>query len=67
VLLDYMYKDSSSKGYITIEELRLADEVYSEYHSLGGNSTGTAIHRKIHELPNEKIQNTKDGGHAWTQ
>ena len=39
------------KRNVTTEELKNAEEVYDTYHSLGGNGTGTALYKKILELP----------------
>lgn len=39
------------RGYITLEALEFIDETYDEYHSKGGNSSGTRLWEDIHNLP----------------
>lgn len=53
--LEYIYKDAMNTGFISIDDLRLADTLYCEYHTLGGNGTGTTIYQRLHDLPNERI------------
>ena len=51
IFLEYMYKEAHTRGSITLDELKLVDSVYEEYHALGGNSTATLLHQKLHNLP----------------
>lgn len=39
------------KGWITLEALEFIDETYDEYHSRGGNGSGTRLWEDIHRLP----------------
>ncbi len=42
-----MYKEAKEKGYVTIDELSLFNDMYGQYHRLGGNGTVTALKEKI--------------------
>lgn len=39
-----------SKGEVSISELRNFENLYSVYHSLGGNSTGTEIFNRVKSM-----------------
>ena len=47
------------KGYITLEALEFIDETYKEYHSKGGNNSGTRLWEDIHSLPIREHRNVK--------
>lgn len=39
-----------SKGEVSLKELKNLENLYSVYHSLGGNSTGTEIFNRVKNL-----------------
>ena len=39
------------KGEITLSALENFEGIYTAYHSLGGNGTGTEIYERVKELP----------------
>lgn len=43
--------DFIEKGEITISALDNFEGIYTAYHSLGGNGTGTEIYERVRELP----------------
>ena len=45
------YIELMQKGYVTLEELENANEVYEVYHNLKGNGTGTKMIEEIRRLP----------------
>ena len=53
--LDRIYKDSMSDGFISVEDLHTAETIYNSYHSLGGNSTGTTVYKKLRNMLNSKV------------
>ena len=42
-----MYKEAKAKGYIAIDELGIFNDMYEQYHRLGGNGTITALKEKL--------------------
>lgn len=42
-----MYKEAKAKRYITIDELGIFNDMYEQYHKLGGNGTITALKEKL--------------------
>ena len=42
-----MYKEAKAKRYITIDELGIFNDMYEQYHRLGGNGTITALKEKL--------------------
>ncbi len=46
-MLKSIHSDSVRRGYIPLEELDEAQEIYDAYHTLGGNGAGSRI---IHDL-----------------
>ena len=42
-----MYKEVKAKEYITIDELAIFNDMYEQYHLLGGNGTITALKDKL--------------------
>ena len=42
-----MYKEEKEKRYITIDELGIFNDMYDQYHKLGGNGTITALKEKL--------------------
>ncbi|KFI65882.1 hypothetical protein [Bifidobacterium cuniculi] len=51
-ILKDLHHDAIQRGYISLDELDEAHEVYAAYHQLGGNGAGTRI---IHDL--ERMNN----------
>lgn len=47
-----IYDECLKKGYISIDALRNVENLYQQYHSLGGNGTGTEMYEKLKDLPN---------------
>lgn len=40
-----------TRGHIDVEALKNIEYMYSAYHALGGNGTGTALYEKVKALP----------------
>lgn len=39
-----------ARGEVTVEELQNLEMLYTSYHALGGNGTGTALYEKVKAL-----------------
>lgn len=48
-------------GYIPLDAMRSIQEVYENYHSLGGNGVGKELFERLKELPTSK-KSAKPGG-----
>lgn len=48
------YNHYSEKGFIPIYALENVEEMYTQYHNLGGNGVITELVDKIHKLPQRK-------------
>ena len=46
-LIDIHEKWVIRQGYVPVEIKRQADDIYTAYHTLGGNGTGTELRREI--------------------
>lgn len=46
-----------TQGYITLGELKNIEYLYTSYHNLGGNGTGTEIWERIKEIPIKEGEN----------
>ena len=46
-LLKTVHRDAIARGWVPLDDLEEAQEIYDSYHTLGGNGAGTRI---IHEL-----------------
>ena len=57
--LSQIYKSSVSEGFISIEDLSSAQDIYKSYHELGGNSTATMLFEKLSSMPNVKAGESK--------
>lgn len=47
------YNHYTEKGYCPIYALENVEELYRQYHALGGNGTMTKLYNQIRELPTE--------------
>ena len=45
-----IHKDSTAAGAITYDDEAIAEEIYTAYHSLGGNGQGTKMMADIRKL-----------------
>lgn len=53
VLHDRLYNECTAwilRGYITVEALKNIEYLYSAYHALGGNGTGTELYNRVKAL-----------------
>lgn len=46
-----IYAECQKKGFATVEELKNLEYLYSPYHALGGNSTGTELFERVKKMP----------------
>ena len=46
-----IYVDADERGYISVDGLKNAENIYEQYHRLGGNGTGTELYERIKDLP----------------
>lgn len=46
-----IYHEASLAGFISVEGLKNAENIYAQYHALGGNGTGTELFERICKLP----------------
>lgn len=46
-MLKTVHRDAIARGWVPLEDLEEAQEIYDSYHTLGGNGAGTRI---IHDL-----------------
>ncbi len=49
-----IYDESTARGYITMYDEGIAEEIYTHYHGLGGNGQGTKIIGDIRLLTRPK-------------
>lgn len=47
------YRECKQKGYADLEDRNYFADLYSPYHTLGGNGTGTDMHTNIRKMPTE--------------
>lgn len=55
ILHDRLFQ--AGRHYITLGELKNIEYLYTSYHNLGGNGTGTEIWERIKELPIKEGEN----------
>ena len=53
------YDKCEEKGYCPIYEMENIEEMYNQYHALGGNGTITELVERIRELPTHKPKSEK--------
>lgn len=46
-MLKTVHRDAVARGWVSLDDLEEAQEIYDSYHTLGGNGAGTRI---IHDL-----------------
>jgi len=46
-----IYEECEKAGEISINGLRNVENIYKQYHALGGNGTGTEIYQRLCNLP----------------
>lgn len=49
-----IYHDSVQAGFISIDGMKNVENIYCQYHALGGNGTGTELYERICRLPTSK-------------
>ena len=57
ILHDRLYQSGMyfvSKGEISVSELNNIEEIYTAYHNLGGNGTGTEVYERVKDLTLKK-------------
>jgi hypothetical protein len=47
------YADCLKKGYASVEDIENLEYLYSPYHTLGGNGTGTELFERVKKMPVE--------------
>jgi len=56
LLHDSIYKEYAecvAKGFATVDDVRNIEYLYTPYHALGGNGTGTELYNRIKEMPDK--------------
>jgi hypothetical protein len=51
-----IYNECERSGQISIDGLRNVENIYKQYHALGGNGTGTELYDRLCSLPTKKAQ-----------
>ena len=51
-----IYNDAERAGCLSIDALRNAENIYKQYHALGGNGTGTELYERLCALPTKKTK-----------
>jgi len=51
-----IYHDSEQTGWISIDGMKNVENIYRQYHALGGNGTGTEVYERICKLPTSKAE-----------
>ncbi|PKU96704.1 hypothetical protein CQR55_1039 [Bifidobacterium pseudolongum subsp. globosum] len=51
-ILKDIHADAVSRGYVTLDEIEEAQEIYDAYHLLGGNGAGTRIITDLRSMRN---------------
>ena len=51
-----LHSEAYEKGYISVDGLKNATNIYTQYHALGGNGVGTDLYERIKKLPREKSE-----------
>lgn len=51
-MLKSIHRDAVRRGYIPLEELDEAQEIYDAYHTLGGNGAGTRVINDLQKMGN---------------
>ena len=49
-----IYHEALKEGCISIDGLKNAENIYCQYHALGGNGTGTELFERLCALPTSK-------------
>lgn len=49
-----IYHESIQAGFISIDGMKNAENIYKQYHALGGNGTGTEMYERICKLRSMK-------------
>lgn len=53
-----IYNECELKGCISIDGLKNVDNIYKQYHALGGNGTGTELYERLCNLPTRHTRQT---------
>lgn len=51
-ILKDIHRDAVTRGYVTLDEVEDAQEIYNAYHLLGGNGAGTRIINDLKSMNN---------------
>jgi len=51
-----IYNEAEKAEEITIDALKNAENIYNQYHALGGNGTGTELYNRLCDLPTRKTK-----------
>ncbi len=52
-----IHKEATQKGYISYADEAIAEEIYTAYHSLGGNGQGTKMMKDIQKITMKEEEN----------
>ena len=53
------YLCHAKRGYISVEELRNVEHLFTAYSALGGNGTGTELYERLKDLPHSRPRRPK--------
>src|ERR1035437_5835427 len=51
-----IYNDAEKVGCLSVDALRNVENIYNQYHALGGNGTGTELYQRLCDLPTRKTR-----------
>jgi hypothetical protein len=51
-----IYNDAEKRCEISVDALKNAENIYNQYHALGGNGTGTELYQRLCDLPTRKTK-----------
>ena len=50
------YAECKSKGYATVEDMQNMESLYTPYHALGRDGTGTELYDRVKKMPNKPAE-----------
>lgn len=53
-----IYNECEAQGFISIDGLKNVENIYCQYHALGGNGTGTELYQRLCNLPTRNARHT---------
>ena len=54
-----LHDEACTKGYMSVDGLKNATNIYTQYHALGGNGVGTDLYERLKKLPRKECNGGK--------